>query len=200
MGRGAEMASAAPTVDTDIRDEDSDLAACPRCQRIGSLSDVVDACVSLLGLLEACVADLVRHDAQVGMDQLRFAPPAYGHDPPPDTPWSDGFAQWVTWGALRLERRSRRGFQATEELHLTSSQFNLLWVLCAARGAVVSTDELSQALYGRHTGNDHDRVYAHIRRVRRLIEPDTAHATVLVAVRGEGFRLAAVARLPTGAE
>jgi len=186
----AEIATSAPmpTMDYEVLGEESGLAACARCQQVHRL----------LAILELCVAEFARLDAQFGVDHSRPAP--HSHDPLLDASGSSDFGQWVSWGGLRLEQRSRRGFRATQELHLTSNQFKLLWVLCAARGAVVSTDELSHAMYGQRTGNDRDRVYAHIRRVRRLIELDPTHATVLVAVRGEGFRIAEAARTPGGIE
>ncbi|MGH2528107.1 MAG: winged helix-turn-helix domain-containing protein [Actinomycetota bacterium] len=37
-----------------------------------------------------------------------------------------------------------------------------------------------------------ERVFAHVRRIRRKIEADPAHPTFLLTVRGEGFRLSDV--------
>lgn len=94
------------------------------------------------------------------------------------------------WGDLLLDQRSRQGFRATVELHLTRHQFLLLWALCQAEGGVVTVEELSRAIYGKRVGNDRERVFAHVRRIRRMIESDPSHPTRLLAVRGEGFRLA----------
>jgi DNA-binding response OmpR family regulator len=96
----------------------------------------------------------------------------------------------LSWGDLMLDRRSRQAFRAAAQLPLTRHQFRLLWALCRARGGVVTIKELSHAVYGEQNGNDRERLFAHIRRIRRLIELDPSHPTVLVAVRGEGFRLA----------
>jgi DNA-binding response OmpR family regulator len=44
-------------------------------------------------------------------------------------PTADGdpTPQRLSWGDLRLDQRSRQGFQAAVELHLTRYQFRLLW-------------------------------------------------------------------------
>jgi hypothetical protein len=94
------------------------------------------------------------------------------------------------WGPLRLDTRSRRAFWHDREIRLTSHQFRAMTLLCEARGGLVSVEALSAHLYGVRVGADRQRVVAHIRRVRRLIEPDPARPQFLLTVRGEGFRLA----------
>jgi two-component system response regulator MtrA len=42
---------------------------------------------------------------------------------------------------------------------------------------------------GQQGGNDRERIFAHIRRIRRRIEKDPSHPSLLITVRGEGFRL-----------
>jgi two-component system, OmpR family, response regulator MtrA len=110
---------------------------------------------------------------------------------------SDGSPHRLSWGDLLLDRRSRQVFRAGIELHQTRQQFRLLWALCQAEGGVVTVEELSRAVYGERTGNDRERVFAHIRRIRRLIEADPSRPTRLLAVRGEGFRLTDVEDSPS---
>jgi DNA-binding response OmpR family regulator len=95
-----------------------------------------------------------------------------------------------TWGPLLLDARSRRAFWRQREIRLTTQQFRAMSLLCQARGGVVSVEALSTHLYGERVGADRQRVVAHIRRVRRLIEVDSARPAFLLTVRGEGFRLA----------
>jgi DNA-binding response OmpR family regulator len=47
-----------------------------------------------------------------------------------------------------------------------------------------------RAIYGERRGNDRERIFARMRHIRRRIEDDPAHGRRLIAVRGEGFRLA----------
>jgi|SRR5262245_33352 len=101
-----------------------------------------------------------------------------------------GESQRIKRGDFTLDCLTRRVLLAGVDLHVTCYQFRLLKSLCDADGAVVTYDELSQALYGQKRGNDRERIIAHVRRTRRLIEADPSHPERLVTVRGEGFRLA----------
>jgi DNA-binding response OmpR family regulator len=103
---------------------------------------------------------------------------------------SSGSVNWSKWGPLLLDARSRRAFWRDREIQLTTQQFRAMSLLCQARGGLVSVEALSAHLYGGRIGADRQRVVAHIRRVRRLIEDDSARPTFLLTVRGEGFRLA----------
>jgi hypothetical protein len=96
----------------------------------------------------------------------------------------------ASWGELTLDRRCRRAWWHGSEARLTEQQFRLLWQLCDARGALVTSTSLSRQLYGHHVADDRLRLMAHIRRIRRLLEDDPAHPRFLLTVRGEGFRLA----------
>jgi DNA-binding response OmpR family regulator len=119
--------------------------------------------------------------------------------------WRDpGVWQVHAWGPLRLDPGRRLACWSGRPIGLTPMQFRLLLVLVQAEGAVVSAVELSRRVWGSDLAHDTERVVAHVRRVRKLLEPDPAHPRFLLTVRGEGFRLAdhdpdarvAVDRLP----
>lgn len=99
----------------------------------------------------------------------------------------------VGWGPLQLDLLARTARWAGVELHATTQQFALLRTLVEAQGGVVSIGELASRMYGTEVGDDHDRVVAHVRRIRRLVEVDSTCPTFLLTVRGLGFRLAATA-------
>jgi DNA-binding response OmpR family regulator len=101
-----------------------------------------------------------------------------------------GAARVLAWGGLRLDTRRRLAWWCGDSLQLTPMQFRLLTRLAAARGAVVPTADLHEAVFAdTHVGNG-ERLFAHVRRVRSLLERDTANPSFLLTVRGEGFRLA----------
>lgn len=103
----------------------------------------------------------------------------------------------VTFGPLRIDPARRESFWHDQPLPLTAVQFRILLILARANGDVVLTADLIRQLWG-HTpvpSQDSERLYAHIRRLRKRIEPDPTHATFLLTVRGEGFRLAAPPRV-----
>jgi DNA-binding response OmpR family regulator len=97
----------------------------------------------------------------------------------------------LRWGPLGLDVPRRQARWASRPVLLTKLQFRLLAALAMAKGAVVSQEELSQALYGSEASVevDGERVAAHARRIRLKIEEDPANPRYLLTIRGEGFRL-----------
>jgi DNA-binding response OmpR family regulator len=79
----------------------------------------------------------------------------------------------------------RRG---DEDVHLTKIEFRLLVELAAARGDVVSREELLQRVWGYDYFGDTRLLDVHIRRLRRKIENDPDHPELVVTVRGVGYR------------
>lgn len=110
---------------------------------------------------------------------------------PPSRSWEDSGAwRTHTWGPLRLDPSRRLACWHGQAVSLTPMQFRLLVILVQAAGAVVSPVELSRRVWGTDLPHDTERVVAHVRRIRKLLEPDPAHPAFLLTVRGEGFRLA----------
>jgi DNA-binding response OmpR family regulator len=97
----------------------------------------------------------------------------------------------LRWGPLELVTRKRTASWGGAPLDLTPTQFRILALLVQARGAVVITNELSRLVWGvpAQIGGA-ERVFAHVRRIRKKIEPAPSRPAFLLTVRGEGFRLA----------
>lgn len=95
----------------------------------------------------------------------------------------------IRWGPLELEVRTHEARWAGEPLHLTTIQFRIMEVLALAAGGVVATEQLAGRVWGDSSFNDAERLVAHIRRIRKLIEPKPSKPRSLVRVRGRGFRL-----------
>jgi DNA-binding response OmpR family regulator len=111
---------------------------------------------------------------------------------PQAAPWSGS----LRWGPLRMDVSRREAWWAARRLVLTSMQFRLLATLVLAEGCVVPALELSRRAFGSAVPSDDERVHAHVRRIRKLIEADPSHPQFLITVRGEGFRLAGEAQPP----
>ena len=92
-----------------------------------------------------------------------------------------------------LEVRPREGIvrKAGVEVHLTKTEFRLLCDLAEHRGQVLSRDVLLERVWGYEYVGDTRLVDAHIRRLRTKIEDDAAEPTILLTVRGLGYRLVA---------
>lgn len=98
------------------------------------------------------------------------------------------------WGPIELDARRHEARWYDRPLALTPAQFRILAVLVHARGAVVTRTHLChRALDGVGPGN-YERLDAHLRRIRRLLEPDPSHPEFLLTVRGAGLRLAELGR------
>jgi DNA-binding response OmpR family regulator len=106
-----------------------------------------------------------------------------------DTRVSDRADTRLTWPPLELATGRREAFWAGRPLPLTKLQFRVLTVLVEARGNVVSLDRLSRVVYGNAGPDAGERMLAHVRRIRKKIEPSPSHPRFLLTVRGEGFRL-----------
>ncbi|WP_435769514.1 winged helix-turn-helix domain-containing protein [Nocardioides sp. SYSU DS0651] len=72
---------------------------------------------------------------------------------------------------------------------VTRTEFKLLCELAADPGRVLTREELLERVWGYDYFGDSRLVDVHVRRLRTKIEPDPAHPSVLVTVRGLGYRL-----------
>ncbi|MDN5860887.1 MAG: response regulator transcription factor [Pseudonocardia sp.] len=81
----------------------------------------------------------------------------------------------------------RRGPQT---LHLTHTEFRILVELAAARGNVVSREDLLRRVWGYEYFGDTRLLDVHIRRLRRKIEHDPDEPRCVLTVRGHGYRAA----------
>lgn len=96
----------------------------------------------------------------------------------------------IRWGGLELHMRTHEARWQGRALRLTEPQFRIMEILILAAGALVTTEQLARRVWGDSSFDDSDRLVAHIRRIRKLIEGDPSRPDFLLRVRGRGFRLA----------
>ena len=92
---------------------------------------------------------------------------------------------------IRLDVTARRAFRGTEELHLSSKEFDLLAELMRNRGSVLSRDLILSRVWGYDYYGDSRTVDVHIRWLRQKIEEDPSNPCHIVTVRGIGYRFEA---------
>lgn len=95
-----------------------------------------------------------------------------------------------THDELTLDPEKRRVTRGGQMVNLTPSEYVLLQALMVAPGRVFSRQELLDHLY---PGGDSvvDRVVdVHVGKLRQKIEPDPAHPSYIVTVRGIGYQFA----------
>ncbi|GAA4735993.1 response regulator transcription factor [Modestobacter marinus] len=79
--------------------------------------------------------------------------------------------------------------RGTEQLHLTLTEFRLLCELAASPGRVLSRQALLERVWEHGFFGDERLVDVHVRRLRTKVERDPGAPTLVVTVRGLGYRL-----------
>jgi DNA-binding winged helix-turn-helix (wHTH) protein len=95
----------------------------------------------------------------------------------------------MVWGPLEIHPRLFRASWLGKPLRLSPLQLRLMTLLVAAEGEVVTRQQIAARVFGDSFDRSGDRLDAHVRRLRQLLEEDPAHPRFLLTVRGEGLRL-----------
>ncbi|MEU4395523.1 winged helix-turn-helix domain-containing protein [Kribbella sp. NPDC023855] len=95
----------------------------------------------------------------------------------------------MVWGPLEIHPRLFRASWLGKPLQLSPLQLRLMTLLVAAEGEVVTRQQIAARVFGDSFDRSGDRLDAHVRRLRQLLEEDPAHPRFLLTVRGEGLRL-----------
>jgi two-component system, OmpR family, alkaline phosphatase synthesis response regulator PhoP len=90
-------------------------------------------------------------------------------------------------GDLLLDYRKREAFHNGVPLGLTRAEFRLLGVLAMQPGRVFSRDQLIEKALGEDFDGYERTIDAHIRNLRRKLEPDPAHPHYVKTVYGAGY-------------
>ncbi|WP_367138119.1 response regulator [Saccharothrix sp. HUAS TT1] len=75
------------------------------------------------------------------------------------------------------------------EVHVTRTEFRLLVELASAGGRIVTREQLLQRVWGYDYFGDTRLLDVHIRRLRRKVEANPDEPTLVVTVRGAGYRV-----------
>ena len=92
-------------------------------------------------------------------------------------------------GPLVFDRGAAVLTRGEREIHLTNTEFRLLVVLVDHTGRVLSRSALLEHVWDRGFFGDERIVDVHVRRLRKKIEADPGAPSILVTVRGLGYRL-----------
>ncbi len=107
----------------------------------------------------------------------------------PDAPMTSRIA--VGDGSLEIDTVHGLVSLAGTPIDLTAAQLRLLLALARYPGRVYSREELLEAVAGSMYGRDDARVIdAHVKNLRRRIEPDPRRPRYVETVHGMGYRLA----------
>jgi DNA-binding response OmpR family regulator len=90
---------------------------------------------------------------------------------------------------VTLDRRARQVRVHGRGVALTFSEYELLAALMESPGRAFNRLELLRAIWGDSAYRDPRAVDVHIRHLREKIEDDPARPSLIVTVRGAGYRL-----------
>jgi len=92
-------------------------------------------------------------------------------------------------GDITIDTEGRRVRVGESEVKLTMTEFNLLALLAANPGRVLSRSQLLEKVWGYLADVDHHSVDPHVQRLRRKLEAHGDPGISLEAVPGPGYRL-----------
>jgi len=100
----------------------------------------------------------------------------------------------LTFGDIVVKGDEGRALKNGEVLPLTRTEFQLLLHLATNPNRVWSRQQLLDVVWGYSYGGDGRLVDTHIARLRSKVEADPANPTLILTVRGLGYRLDAADR------
>jgi DNA-binding response OmpR family regulator len=89
---------------------------------------------------------------------------------------------------VRIDPEGRRVFLHGQEVQLTGKEFELLKVLVANEGKVVSREKLMRDVWDSAWYGSTKTLDMHISVLRRKLGDDAAHPSYITTIRGVGFR------------
>lgn len=91
-------------------------------------------------------------------------------------------------GEVRLDLARHEAFVEDAQVALPRKEFELLELLLANAGRVLTRDVLIDRVWGSNYHGDTKTLDVHVKRLRSKIEPDPSRPVRLVTVRGVGYR------------
>jgi len=92
-------------------------------------------------------------------------------------------------GEITLDPLRHRVTVGDREVQLAPREFELLRMLMANRGVVLSRETLLEKVWGYDYVGDTRTVDVHVVRLRQKLEPDPSRPTYIETVRGVGYRM-----------
>ncbi len=99
-----------------------------------------------------------------------------------------GGGEIVRAGPLEIDIPKRRVSVDGEQIDLTGSEFDLLLVLARQPGRIYTRAQLLDAVHGVSFESYERSIDAHIKNLRRKIEPDPKRPSLVITVYGVGYK------------
>jgi two-component system KDP operon response regulator KdpE len=92
-------------------------------------------------------------------------------------------------GEVQIDLARRTVTRAGKEIHLTPTEYDLLRVLATQVGRVITHGHLLRSVMGRGYGDAAGVLRVHIASLRKKLESNSAHPTIILTEPGIGYRL-----------
>jgi len=96
----------------------------------------------------------------------------------------------VRAGEVTLDKRRMQASVGTQSIDLTSTEFELLATLASQPGRVFTRAQLLDAIRGVEAESFDRAIDAHVKNVRRKLEPDPRNPRYVLTVHGVGYKFA----------
>jgi len=96
----------------------------------------------------------------------------------------------VRAGEVTLDKRRMQASVGTQSIDLTSTEFELLATLASQPGRVFTRAQLLDAIRGVEVESFDRAIDAHVKNVRRKLEPDPRNPRYVLTVHGVGYKFA----------
>lgn len=100
---------------------------------------------------------------------------------------------------VRVDPENRRAWRKDREITLSRKEFDLLHVLIARAGEIVSRDELMREVWHTTFWTSGKTIDVHLGWLRRKLGDDTRRPTLITTIRGKGLRFEVAAAASEGA-
>ena len=96
----------------------------------------------------------------------------------------------IDFGGLVLKKQSHECIYNEQELALTPTEFDILWLLCENRGKVISSEQLFESVWHEtYYKNSNNTVMVHIRHLREKMSGPTGKSDFIKTVWGVGYKV-----------
>jgi len=102
----------------------------------------------------------------------------------------------LRFDGLTIDTGGRRVQVGGREVTLTPTEFQILCVLARSPGRALTRGQLVQQAFGMHFEGNDRTVDAHVKNLRRKIEPDRSRPSYIATVFGVGYRFEAARDAP----
>lgn len=94
----------------------------------------------------------------------------------------------ISFGELRIIPSKRQVFLNTQEVSMTSKEFDILEFLARNKGQVFSKEQIYDRIWGEYYVADDRNITAYINKIRKKIEPDQSNPIYIQTVWGVGYK------------